>query len=407
MVLIKCFTDSHIENMAACLHLQPEKMILLGSTEAMHAHVKRYQSILHQRKQNTQITVCDVKTQNLIHICQAIKDILCPNLDCMIDLTGGDEPMVMAVGAVVAGLNTEQRARIQVVRYDFSQGCLLDCIHNHTPLCEQGTSVTVDELVILHGGMVHPESYQPPEDIHCAGLDPLWNVVASAPKEWNRAIAILGEFESRADSKTHVCLPLRFLQNSISNFQEKEEIVRDLLEKFHNCGVIDNRSSRNMLEYTYNSPLFRYCTQKAGNVLEMKVLLEARELYDNGTPYFRDCQMGVNIDWDGVIHDPMMRIPETRNEIDLILTRGMTSLFISCKNGSIGEEELYKLHTVASCFGGVHARKMLIATDLDQKSAASNRAFIQRAWDMDIFLVTDAAELTKAEWKQIFLNAMA
>ena len=65
--------------------------------------------------------------------------------------------------------------------------------------------------------------------------------------------------------------------------------------------------------------------------------------------------------------------------------------------------------------GGGHSKEIvkrlvsgkLIATDLDRKSDAADRSFTQRAWDMDIFLVADAAELTKEEWKQIFLNAMA
>jgi hypothetical protein len=86
--------------------------------------------------------------------------------------------------------------------------------------------------------------------------------------------------------------------------------------------------------------------------------------------------------------------------------RGMTPLFISCKNGNVSEEELYKLNTVAERFGGPYAKKMLIATDLDRKGSSANRAFIQRAWDMDIFLVTDAAELTREEWRQVFKKAM-
>jgi hypothetical protein len=61
---------------------------------------------------------------------------------------------------------------------------------------------------------------------------------------------------------------------------------------------------------------------------------------------------------------------------------------------------------VAERFGGPYAKKMLIATDLERKSPAASRAFIQRAWDMDIFLVTDAAQLSTEEWRQIFKQAM-
>ena len=115
--------------------------------------------------------------------------------------------------------------------------------------------------------------------------------------------------------------------------------------------------------------------------------------------------MSVSIDWDGVISSKDKHKPETRNEIDVVLMHGMTPLFISCKNGNIGEE-LYKLHTVAERFGGPYGKKMLIATDLGQKSPASTRAFIQRARDMNILLVTDAAQLEACEWTNIFRSAM-
>lgn len=407
MALIKCFTDSHIENMAACLQLCPRELILIGNTERMEQHANRYRQVLQRRNQHTEIMLCNIQARNLMGIYAAVKDILCRDANCIIDLTGGDELVVMAVGAVMAGLDAAQREHLQVVRYDFSKNCLVDCIHDHAPLPGCNSGLTVEDLIFLQGGIIHPASQQPLQGFSSHQLDPLWDMVSTAPKKWNRAISVLVEFESRADSRSQVFLPLSFLRGSIHNFEEKESLIRSLLDEFHQRGIIDNRSNAFSLEYTYTSDLYRYCTQKAGNALEVKTLLEARSLYEDGAPYFRDCQMGVNLDWDGVVHDPILRIPETRNEIDVVLTRGLNALFISCKNGAVGEEELYKLHTVATYFGGRHAKKMLIATDLDQKSAAANRALIQRAWDMDILLVTDAAELAKAEWKQIFLNAMA
>jgi hypothetical protein len=115
--------------------------------------------------------------------------------------------------------------------------------------------------------------------------------------------------------------------------------------------------------------------------------------------------MSVSIDWDGMV-DFVGNTPETRNEIDVVLMNGTTPLFVSCKNGNIGDEELYKLNTVAARFGGPYAKKMLVATELDRKSPQANRSFMQRAWDMDIFLVTDAAELTKEEWQAAFCQAV-
>ena len=230
--------------------------------------------------------------------------------------------------------------------------------------------------------------------------------MAEDPREWNRDIAVLAEFESRSDSKTQVFLPLSYLRRNIADFEQKEARLRYLLGEFDRRGVVSDQSSASALEYTYTSRLMRSCTEKAGNALEIKTLLEARALRQDGKPFFHDCRMGVSIDWDGIVHSPEQRVPETRNEIDLILTRGLTPLFVSCKNGTIGDDELYKLSTVAERFGGPYARKMLIATDLDQKNPASDRSFIQRARDMGIYLVTDGAKLSRKDWQSIFKAAL-
>ena len=406
LTLIECFTSSHIDNIAACLCIQPNRMVMVGNAADMREPIQRYQKLLKQRNIATEVAVCDVQRMDLGDITAMIQKVVLDAKDCIIDLTGGDAWVIMAVGAVWAKLPVYMRQRIRVVNFDHKIGLVRDCINDNQTIPTETVNLTVEELIALHGGTLYPTTYQHPASSPFPELDRLWQIVSQSPKDWNRDIALLSEFESRSDSKTQVFLPLRYLRNSITNFEAKEHLVRALLGKLHQNNIINDQSSHSSLEYTYNSPMLRYCTLKAGNVLEVKTLLEGRAVTENNTPYFHDCQMSVIIDWDGVVHDPAEQVSETRNEIDIMLMHGTTPLFISCKNGSIGDDELYKLNTVAERFGGHYARKMLIATNLDQKGLAANRAFIQRAWDMDIFLVTDAATLSKSEWHDIFKIAM-
>ena len=53
MILMEFFTKSHIDNIAACLRLHPENMIIVGSIDQMRDPVKRYRELLKQRKQRT------------------------------------------------------------------------------------------------------------------------------------------------------------------------------------------------------------------------------------------------------------------------------------------------------------------------------------------------------------------
>ena len=407
MVLIECFTQAHVDNIAACLRLRPEKVYMLGKAEAMAAPVNRYRELLAERKQPTRIELCPVDQKDFEEICKAIKSLLQEEDTYVIDLTGGDALTVMAVGAVLASLDGEKRKTIHVEKYDFGANAIVDCVNDNCTISQQRVELTVKEMIRLHGGALIPGAFQVPADCSSEDVDRLWRLASQEPKEWNREMTLLNEFESRADSKTQVYLPLAYFRDGISNFAEKEQVVRRVLNRFQQYGIISARNlSENSLEYTYRSPVARHCTLMAGNVLEVKTLLEGREILENGKPFVQDCCMSASIDWDGVLYDPEEHVPETRNEIDVVFMRGTTPLFVSCKNGNIGDEELYKLHTVATRFGGPYAKKMLIATELDQKSAMANRAFIQRAWDMDIFLVTDAADLSKEEWQEIFQKAM-
>ena len=47
-----------------------------------------------------------------------------------------------------------------------------------------------------------------------------------------------------------------------------------------------------------------------------------------------------------------------------MLMRGVIPVFVSCKNGAVDSNELYKLNTVADRFGSIYAKKIIAATYL-------------------------------------------
>lgn len=404
MTLIECFSRIPVENIAACLLLQPEKLIFLGNEDQMRQPVQRYVEFFAQRGLSTKVVLCHVSMDDMEAITHALDRIIRSESECVIDITGGETPVIMAVGAVLAGLGRKQQVKVQ--KFDLRTGILQDYDGDKQVAAGPLPSLRVQELIMLHGGSVHPRTAQPPLSYTPDQIKPLWDMVCKDPRVWNKKITILNELESRSESRTDIELSLDEIAGGIANFAEKETMVRELLDKLHQSGVIDDRSSFHTLRYTYTDPVLHECVKKAGNMLEIKTLLEARSLLHDGERYFHDCQMSVTIDWDGVVHAPAAHTPDTRNEIDVILTRGMIPIFISCKNGSIGEEELYKLNTVAARFGSRYARKMLIATDLEQKSPMANQAFIQRAKDMGIYLVPNAALLSGDDWARVLKEAM-
>ena len=406
MTLIKCFTASHIDNIAACLRLQPEKMILVGNDDHMEQAAERYRAFLRQRKLSTSVSVFHVgSNKNFSALCAALRTLAGREHDPVIDLTGGDETVILAIGAMVESLEPRARQQIRVEEYDRKTGYVLDCLQGKRFLPKHPVNINVEELISLHGGTLHPDAYQPPLDFTVDNLAQVWKQVAKNPTQWNQSIKLLGRFESqyKGESKSHIQLELA--KCNIPDLDLLLPELRKFLKKLQRCGILTDRSSDTELNYTYKSPMMRCCTQKAGNVLELKTLLEARAMTEKGVPFFHDARMSVSIDWDGEILNKH-GVAETRNEIDVVLMHGITPLFISCKNGGIKDEELYKLHTVTRCFGGPYAGKMLVATDLDLKNDNANSSFSTRAWDMDILLVKEGANLTSEQWQMYFKSAL-
>ena len=406
MTLIQCFNNALVENIAVCLELKPDKLFLLGDHLDLEGMKERYEELLHPRDIMTQIETHYIGDDRLSEITKLLTRLVCQESSCVIDLTEADEIPAMAVGAMLMQLEPALRRNVCVLKYDARSDSMITLMG--TPaVVEPGAQISVSELIALFGGIVKPRSYQPPKNYTPRQLDNLWKVMRTlGPKRWNKEMSYLLEFESRCKDPMHIRLPLdQELRSSISDFDTKLEALRMLLEDLRNAGIILYREDDDVLDYRYTDSLYQYCTEKVGNTLEIKVLLEARNFRENGVPFFTDCQTSVHIDWDGYVHSREENIPDTNNEIDVVLMHGAVPLFISCKNGDVDEDELYKLHTVAQEFGGPNARKMLVASNLNRK-IPSHRALIQRAWDMDIYPVTGFARFRSEDWQETFRNAV-
>lgn len=98
------------------------------------------------------------------------------------------------------------------------------------------------------------------------------------------------------------------------------------------CGV-DQTAVK--LSFVYTDLAVQRCLMIAGNILE---LLAWNEAYQTG--YFDDCRSNFSFKWKEGI----------RNELDLILTRGLNTLVISCKTAKFKKEHLYEIKYLTEKF---------------------------------------------------------
>ena len=79
--------------------------------------------------------------------------------------------------------------------------------------------------------------------------------------------------------------------------------------------------------------------------------------------------------------------------------KGMVPFFISCKNGTIDVEELYKVHTVAERFGGPYARKVLICTTWGSLNQRKQAVLKDRAREMGIYILEGVHNMDAAAFR--------
>lgn len=397
MTLIELFDQEHMENIVACLRLQPEETVFLGDEEQMQPFLKRYEELLRNKGIRTKIRPEDVDLNNAQNITRKLLNVIESRGQCVIDITGGDERLVMAAGAALALLSPQQREKVAIQRFEMPEGEAEDYDGDGAVLPGKMATLTTGELIALHGGTIHPSTMQPSGSYGPADVDFLWQILKRDPREWNKLISTLRELEKPFNEERTEF----YIRRDVQKFQEKWELLEPFWEMLRSKKIIVNTGKSGELRYRYNETLLRHCLLKEGNLLEVKTLLEARRMREKGKAYFDDCMMSVNIDWDGKVSENPRKSSGTHNEIDVILTRGMKALFVSCKNGDVGDGEMYKLCAVAEEFGSPYARKMLIVAELENEESLT-----QRAKDMGVYLVKNAAKLHKDGWEYIFKEAM-
>ena len=391
MTIIESFVRAPINNIISALETSVDKIIFLGETEHMEKHLVVYKKLLKSKGIETELVMKPISAQDLDSILNVLTELVDSEEEIILDITGGDDLVLLAFGIIYERYRTTKNIRLQ-----------------HFDLPAEDYPLNVKELISLYGGIVIPEEPQPTAVNAIEIVDKIWDFARENSSKWNRTNSFLKELEKKGNQLEYGLefrLDFAKTKQRIENYIFKFHEVAQLLKDFESVGLVEDfQEGPDSISYKYKTPFIMRCLDKAGDALEMKCYFEALSLTENGKPYFNDCYVSVNIDWDGIIHPLEDNWKDTTNEIDLMVMRGLTPIFISCKNGKIGEEELYKLNTVASRFGGKYAKKVLIATKLERETPAAQKSYLQRAKDMGVHVVPNAGTLSKEAWRDLFLS---
>ena len=404
MTLIEFYDTTVAHASIGPLALRPDKIVLVGEKFGMKEQGERLRALLERRGCPVEMEYVVINRSEVRSVLVTLSEILHREKDCEIDLTGGEDLALFAAGQI---FERYRERGLQFHWFNVRTGQVKDCDLDGEKAVVPQPSLTVEEQIALCGGRVIFDDEKPdtshrwPEDEEFArDIETMWAVCADDCDLWNRQIQILNEIDRYRNKKR----PALVTEVDIAKIWpiltahhgdvDLHAVFSDLAER----GIFSEFTlDSEKLCIRYKNGAVQQALGKAGTALELMTWHLARTLEYKGKPVYADADTGVYIDWDGVLHEKFA--PDTGNEIDVLLMKGMVPFFISCKNGTIDVEELYKVHTVAERFGGPYARKVLICTTWGSLNQRKQAVLKDRAREMGIYILEGVHNMDAAAFR--------
>lgn len=206
--------------------------------------------------------------------------------------------------------------------------------------------LTIEQLMALRGGKLiksKQPKYSPKQMIT---IKKLANYAILNPEQWYQ----ITQFFALAKTIDFHAETVKVLESNGKRYSYPESMIPLLTEA--NLIHIDEETS-NRVSYTFSSPEAQLLCRSKGHILELYLYLLAIE-----SEYFDECMIGAEIDWNGIFPE----VDNVQNEIDVVLRKGQSIIFISCKMTDLSVEAINELEVYANHFAGETCLKLIVCS---------------------------------------------
>lgn len=207
-------------------------------------------------------------------------------------------------------------------------------------------NLTIEQLMALRGGKLiksKQPKYSPKQMIT---IKKLANYAILNPEQWYQ----ITQFFALAKTIDFHAETVKVLESNGKRYSYPESMIPLLTEA--NLIHIDEESSDH-ISYTFSSSEAQLLCRTKGHILELYLYLLAIE-----SEYFDECMIGAEIDWNGIFPE----VDNVQNEIDVVLRKGQSIIFISCKMTDLSVEAINELEVYANHFAGETCLKLIVCS---------------------------------------------
>ncbi|MGS4809978.1 hypothetical protein [Streptococcus sp. Z554] len=278
---------------------------------------------------------------NLEKICQEL-DVFINDFETVtIDVFGGDN--LLAIVLYQYGLEKG----IPIIAMDVDQG--KQYAWERGKICDKQLeipSLSIEQLIALRGGKLLKSRRPQHKAEQNEAIKKLAHYAIENPEKWYQvtqyfALAKTGDFHAET---------AKVLEGNGKTYSYPSTLIPLFIEA--NLLKIEEETS-DSVSYSFPSSEAQLLCRTKGHILELYIYLLALE-----SEYFDECMIGAEIDWNGIFPE----IDNVQNEIDVVLRKDYSVVFISCKMTDLSVEAINELEVYANHFAGDNCLKLIVCS---------------------------------------------
>ena len=330
---------------------RPRRIVYLCPTEVAQSRQRQEQigNFFRHRGWNPELIFLEASLYKVDRILRQLLAISEKYPDCAMDVTGGSDAELFAAGLFAA------KANVRVFTYSRRKNRFYNIsgaeFAENLP-CD--TQYSVKDFFLMAGGTLLPGRVD--NGIlkkYLGDIDPFFDCFLRYRRDWNQIITYM----QRVSPSEYGQIPPMRVQGNYTVKGERGGRIsakEDALQSFQSIGFLRDLDivTGEKVSFRFRDEHTRAWLRDVGSGLELYVY---KACLDAGI--FNDIISSAVVRWDEVLgHGSVI------NEIDVMASRGVVPLFISCKVSDIKTEALNELAILRDRFGGKGAKAAIVST---------------------------------------------
>ena len=347
--LIELYDERPLENVLSTEMFRPERTVFICPPEvaANHRLQKKLREYFRHRGIRHECVFVEASLLDAASVEERLRQVVERYEDCALDIAGGTEAALFAGGMLCAGRDipvfTYSRKRntfFNIRKADFAQD--LPCT----------VRLRVEDCFLMAGGTMRRGRV----DNAVLGrymqiIDPLFSVYLRFRAQWPKIITYIQRISQGEEG-----LQAQGAYLVKGEHGGRVSAPEQALTALEGIGLIHDlhMSTDGPVSFRFRDEQVRAWLRDVGSALELYIYKACLDL-----GIFDDVRTSAVVDWQGQPPGP----DSVTNELDVMATRGITPVFISCKTCDVKTEALNELAILRDRFGGQIARAAIVTAE--------------------------------------------